>query len=157
MKTYFNKFGWSVLALGFWQVGAGALRAEEARNVIERVPGRGGYIEVAHVRTRAEVVEVSGYVRRSTVGAPPAGAHVDVYVIGAGRTMIETVSVRFAPAKIPAAGRLGLPHARFRVQLSNRPPADATIRVVFHGGPAGTGGCAVAKAAKTVGARQEAQ
>jgi hypothetical protein len=155
MKTYLKKFMRPIL--GWWLIAPAWLAATELNPVIERVPGRGGYIETAHVRAGAEQTEVSGYVRRSTIGEPPAGSHVDVVVYGPDARVIGAASARYSPAKIPGAGRLGLPHARFRVRLEQRVPSDATIRVVFHGGPAGASGCVAAAAAKTDRTHPEGQ
>jgi hypothetical protein len=130
---------------------------EKLPNPIDCVGGKNGIIEAADVKAVGERTEVSGYVRRSGFAEPAAGSHVDVIVLDGRQSVLEVRSVRYSPERIPTAARAVRPHARFRVWLAQRPPEDATIRVVFHGEPANSDGCPSLNPGKSVRAFQSGE
>jgi hypothetical protein len=127
---------------------------EKLPNPIDRVGGKNGIIEAAYVKAVGERTEVSGYVRRSGFAEPAAGSHVDVIVLDGRNSVLEFRSVHYSPDRIPTAARAARPHARFHVWLAQRPPEDATVRVVFHGEPSHSDGCPSLNTGKTVRAFQ---
>jgi hypothetical protein len=131
----------TALALLASGAGSTALAGNDARlpNPVTTISAGSGRIVSARLHTSGGKVFVSGLIRRShPLANPPRGSHIDVFVLDSRQRVIEAVTASYLPRTIPHGRRGTSAHARYTARLAGQPPADASIRVVFHAGPAST-------------------
>lgn len=148
LKTFrFQSLLWGCFALVFggcssavWQ------RAERATGLFDFVAGGAEQSGVtvrtiaghrcsvrAYVRSNGGRAYVTGFVERKSVGDPPTGSHVDIFVIDQFGRTVESVADVYLPRDIPHGRRGTAPRSHFTTRLRSLPPNGATVRVSFHG------------------------
>lgn len=101
---------------------------------VERVSKAGGRIVTAHATVTDGRLRVGGIVRKESLGQPPPGSHIDIFVLDSRGQVTSGVATDFLPRTLPnPSSRYGPGNAHYGVRFPSVPPAGSTVRVVFHG------------------------